>query len=135
MLFIKRLDDRENAAERQAKRKGTTYQPKVPKEMRWGYWTQMKAEDALNHVKTVVFPKMIELAADEKSSFWEYMQGAECKIRKAGLLIEACNLIDQMKIAEQNQDLRQGVSVCLCWVTCSLRDAVDSSARRGILSA
>jgi len=24
------------------------------------------------------------------------------------LLIEACNLIDRMKIAEQNQDLRQG---------------------------
>jgi len=65
-------------------------------------------------------------------------------------------LIDQMKIAEQNQDLRQGdtstlptvaVQVCMsiCWVTCSLppalrfgdlrRGAVDSSARRGVLSA
>jgi type I restriction enzyme M protein len=106
LLFLKRLDDRENAAERQAKRKGTTYQPKVPKEMRWGYWTKMKAEEALNHVKTVVFPKMIELAADEKSSFWEYMQGAECKIRKASLLIEAVNLIDEMKISEQNQDVQ-----------------------------
>ena len=113
LLFLKRLDDRENAAEKQAKRKGTEYPPKawaeqgrsLPKEMRWAYWTQMKAEDALNHVKTVVFPKMIELA-DEKSSFWEYMQGAECKIRKASLLIEACNLIDQMKIAEQNQDVQ-----------------------------
>ena len=105
LLFLKRLDDRENAAERQAKRKGTTYQPKVPKEMRWGYWTKMKAEDALNHVKTVVFPKMIELA-EEKSSFWEYMQGAECKIRKASLLIEAVNLIDEMKISEQNQDVQ-----------------------------
>lgn len=38
---------RENAAERQAKRKGIKYQPSVKKEMRWGYWTQMKAEDAL----------------------------------------------------------------------------------------
>ena len=27
LLFFKRLDDGENAAERQAKRKGTTYQP------------------------------------------------------------------------------------------------------------
>jgi hypothetical protein len=34
LLFLKRLDDRENAAERQAKRKGTTYQPSVKKEMR-----------------------------------------------------------------------------------------------------
>ncbi len=34
LLFLKRLDDRENAAERQAKRKGTTYQPSAKKEMR-----------------------------------------------------------------------------------------------------
>ncbi|MBK6645339.1 MAG: SAM-dependent DNA methyltransferase [Anaerolineales bacterium] len=111
LLFLKRLDDRENAAERQAKRRGETdrgaapLRPYIPKEMRWGHWTKMKAEDALNHVKTVVFPKMIELA-DEKSSFWEYMQGAECKIRKASLLIEAVNLIDEMKISEQNQDVQ-----------------------------
>ena len=105
LLFLKRLDDRENAAEKQAKRKGTKYQPKIPKEMRWGYWTQMKAEESLNHLKNVVFPKLVELA-DEKSSFGEYMKGAQCKINKAGLLIEACNLIDQMKIAEQNQDVQ-----------------------------
>ncbi len=105
LLFLKRLDDRENAAERQAKRKGTTYQPTVKKEMRWGYWTQMKAEEALSHLKNVVFPGLVELA-DEKSSFGEYMKGAQCKINKAGLLIEACNLIDQMKIAEQNQDVQ-----------------------------
>ena len=65
LLFLKRLDDRENAAEKQAKRKGTKYQPKIPKEMRWGYWTQMKAEESLNHLKNVVFPKLVELA-DEK---------------------------------------------------------------------
>ncbi len=105
LLFLKRLDDRENAAERQAKRKGMIYQPKVPKELRWGYWTQMKAEESLQHLKNVVFPKLVELA-DKKSSFGEYMKGAQCKINKAGLLIEACNLIDQMKIAEQNQDVQ-----------------------------
>jgi type I restriction enzyme M protein len=105
LLFLKRLDDRENAAERQAKRKGTTYQPSVKKEMRWGYWTQMKAEEALSHLKQVVFPGLVDLAEDT-SSFAEYMKGAQCKINKAGLLIEACNLIDQMKISEQNQDVQ-----------------------------
>src|SRR5215510_164853 len=105
LLFLKRLDDRENAAERQAKRKGTAYQPKVPKEMRWGYWTQMKAEEALRHLKQVVFPNLVNLS-DGGSSFGEYMKGAECKISKASLLIEACNLIDQMKISEQNQDVQ-----------------------------
>src|SRR6266542_6796521 len=34
------------------------------------------------------------------------MKGAQCKINKAGLLIEACNLIDEMKISEQNQDVQ-----------------------------
>jgi len=34
LLFLKRLDDSENAAERQAKRKGIKYQPKISKEMR-----------------------------------------------------------------------------------------------------
>src|SRR5512133_695471 len=65
LLFLKRLDDRENAAERQAKRRADgggrgaaalrPYEPKIPKEMRWGYWTQMKAEEALSHLKNVVF--------------------------------------------------------------------------------
>jgi len=37
------------------------------------------------------------------------MKTAECKTSaKARLLIEACNLIDQMQISQQNQDLRQG---------------------------
>src|SRR5512145_3065769 len=74
LLFLKRLDDRENAAERQAKRKGIKYQPKVPKELRWGYWTQMKAEDALQHLKNVVFPKLVELAPTGENSFVEYMK-------------------------------------------------------------
>ena len=73
--------------------------------MRWGYWTKMEAEEALSHLKNVVFPGLVDLA-EEKSSFGEYMKGAQCKINKAGLLIEACNLIDQMKIAEQNQDVQ-----------------------------
>ena len=44
----------------QAKRKGTTYQPSVKKKMHWGYWTQMKAEEALNHLKQVVFEGLSE---------------------------------------------------------------------------
>jgi type I restriction enzyme M protein len=105
LLFLKRLDDRENAAERQAKRKGTKYQPKVPKEMRWSVWKQMKAEEMLKHLKTVIFPKLATLS-DGDSSFSQYMKGAECKINKPSLLVEAVNLIDEMRISEQNQDVQ-----------------------------
>lgn len=105
LLFLKRLDDRENAAERQAKRKGTPYQPKVPKEMRWSVWKQMKAEEMLKHLKSVIFPLLANLS-DGDSSFSQYMKGAECKINKPSLLVEAVNLIDEMKISEQNQDVQ-----------------------------
>ena len=105
LLFLKRLDDRENAAERQAKRKGTAYQPSVKKEMRWSHWTQFKAEEALSHLKKEVFPNLSKLA-DAEDSFGEYMKSAECKINKPSLLIEACKLIDQMEISQQNQDVQ-----------------------------
>ena len=51
------------------------------------------------------------MIAQSTSSFADAsrMKGAQCKtFGKAGLLIEACNLIDQMQISQQNQDLRQG---------------------------
>ena len=40
------------------------------------------------------------------SSFQLYMQNAECKINKPALLIEACKLIDQMEIGQQQQDVQ-----------------------------
>jgi type I restriction enzyme M protein len=105
LLFLKQLEDRENAAERQAKRRGTAYEPRVPKEMRWSYWTQLKAEESLDHLKKQVFPNIVKLAA-EQSSFAQYMRNAECKISRPSLLIEACKLIDQMDISSQNQDVQ-----------------------------
>jgi len=107
LLFLKQLEDRENAAERQAKRKGERYQPKIQKEMRWSYWSQLKAEEALDHLKKQVFPNIVNLApSGETSSFVQYMHNAECKISKPSLLIEACKLIDQMEISSQNQDVQ-----------------------------
>jgi type I restriction enzyme M protein len=73
--------------------------------MRWSVWKQMKAEDMLKDLKSVVYPKLASLAKDE-SSFGEYMRGAECKINKPSLLVEAVNLIDQMEISQQNQDVQ-----------------------------
>jgi type I restriction enzyme M protein len=73
--------------------------------MRWSVWKQMKAEEMLKHLKTVIFPKLATLS-DGDSSFSQYMKGAECKINKPSLLVEAVNLIDEMKISEQNQDVQ-----------------------------
>jgi type I restriction enzyme M protein len=86
LLFLKRLDDRENAAERQAKRKGTTYQPNVKKEMRWSVWKQMKAEEMLKHLKSVVFPQLASLARTCYALFEMINSGNEPKT-----IPERCN--------------------------------------------
>ncbi len=105
LLFLKRIDDEENARERQARLRGQTYQSRVPDDMRWGTWTHLQADAALTHLKATVFPQFKDLGT-EGSSFAEYMKNAECKINKPSLLIEACKLIDAMQISQQNQDVQ-----------------------------
>lgn len=105
LLFLKRLDDAENARERQSKRRGVAYEAKIPAQMRWGQWTKYEAARALSHLKEAIFPWFRTLG-EAGSSFERYMANAECKINKASLLIEACKLIDQMEISQQNQDVQ-----------------------------
>ena len=105
LFFLKRLDDVENRNERQAQRRGQLYLPRIPMEMRWGHWTHFKAEDALKHVKEEVFPWFKEMG-EGGSSFERYMKNAEFKINKPSLLIEACQMINQMQISAQNQDVQ-----------------------------
>src|SRR2546428_6226216 len=104
LLFMKRLDDAENAREQAARRRGTEYEPifKDAKH-RWSYWTNLKAEEALKYVKETVFPALKEMGS-AGSSFELQMKEAEFKINKPSLLIEACKAIDAMKISQQNQD-------------------------------
>ena len=105
LFFLKRLDDVENMRQRQANRRGELYLPRVPMEMRWGHWTHFTADDALKHVREIVFP-WLKAMGDEGSSFERYMKNAEFKINKPSLLIEACQAIDQMRISAQNQDVQ-----------------------------
>ncbi len=105
LLFFKRLDDAENARERQARRRSMAYTAGIPAEMRWQNWSKYEAGHALQHLKETIFPWFRTLG-EQGSSFERYMQNAECKINKPSLLIEACKLIDQMEIAQQNQDVQ-----------------------------
>ncbi|HSN73572.1 MAG TPA: N-6 DNA methylase [Anaerolineae bacterium] len=105
LLFLKRLDDEENQAEKLARLRSEPFQPREPVEMRWSTWTKMQAADALKHVREQVFPWLKEMGATG-SSFQRYMGNAEFKINKANLLIEACKSIDQMNISAQNQDVQ-----------------------------
>ena len=105
LLFLKRLDDTENQRQAMAERLGQPYTPNVAPELRWGYWSNLKADLALEHLRTVIFPSLRKMGV-AGSSFERYMQNAELKINKPSLLIEACRLIDQMQISGQQQDVQ-----------------------------
>lgn len=106
LLFMKRLDDAENEREQLARRRETTYTPTFadPK-LRWSYWTNLEAREALTHVKEKVFPALKSIGG-AGSSFELQMENAEFKINKPSLLLEACRAIDEMHISQQNQDVQ-----------------------------
>ncbi len=106
LLFLKRMDDEENQNEQKARLRGLEYEPLfADKELRWNYWTQLPAADALKHVKEKVFPTLKKIGS-EGSSFALQMENAEFKINKASLLIEVCKAIDEMQISQYNQDVQ-----------------------------
>lgn len=106
LLFLKRLDEREQDAERAAKLRGKKFAPIFPNpELRWSHWTQLPADKALKQVKEAVFP-FIKTLGGAGGSFAAQMENAEFKINKPSLLIEACKAIDAMQISAQNQDVQ-----------------------------
>jgi type I restriction enzyme M protein len=106
LLFLKRLDEREQDAERAAKLRGKKFTPIFPEtNLRWSHWTQLPAEAALKHVKEVAFP-FIKTLGGAGGPFAAQMENAEFKINKPSLLIESCRAIDSMQISAQNQDVQ-----------------------------
>jgi len=106
LFFLKQLDEREQDAERAAKKRGQKFQPLfTDQEFRWSYWSQLPGDKAITIVKEKVFPFLKKLGA-KTGSFGEHMATAEFKINKASLLIEACKAIDEMQISSQNQDVQ-----------------------------
>lgn len=106
LLFLKRLDEREQDNERAARRRNSKFKPLFPDDtLRWSHWTQLPADKALRHVKDSVFP-FIKTLGGAGGSFATQMENAEFKINKPSLLIEACKAIDAMQISAQNQDVQ-----------------------------
>lgn len=106
LLFLKRIDDEEKQNEQNARLRGREYKPLfADKELRWGYWTNLPAAEALRHVKEKVFPAL-KIIGSEGSSFELQMENAEFKINKPNLLLEVCKAIDEMHISQYNQDVQ-----------------------------
>lgn len=106
LLFLKRIDDEEKQREQNARLRGQEFAPLfVDEKLRWGYWTNLPAAEALKHVKEKVFPALKMIGSGE-SSFAIQMENAEFKINKANMLLEVCKEIDAMHISQYNYDVQ-----------------------------
>ena len=117
LIFLKRLEDIDDAKAAAAKRRKQDYKSlfsgkmdvggrKIDKEKcRWSYWSQLSGDEMLRHVRDVVFEFLRNLGS-ETSSFTQHMEDAMFSIPKASLLQEAVKIIDDMHISEQNIDVQ-----------------------------
>jgi len=107
LIFLKRLEDRDNAQKKSAERRGQTHKSVFAgkKDCRWSYWSQLPGDQMLPHVRDEVF-KFLRNLGGETSSFTQNMQDAVFIIPKASLLQEAVKIIDDMHISEQNVDVQ-----------------------------
>lgn len=107
LIFLKRLEDMDNARAGSAKRRNTKYVSVFDNrdKMRWSNWSQLPGEEMLKFVRDEVFNFLRNLG-EETSSFTQHMQDAVFIIPKASLLQEAVNIIENMHISEQNIDVQ-----------------------------
>lgn len=130
LIFLKRLEDLENARISRARRKKEEYvtvyeryiswrkkeegtgnmttdlkNDKQGDKLKWSYWSQLPGEEMLPFVRDHVFHFLRNMGNDG-SSFTQYMQDAVCIIPKASLLQEAVKIIEDLHISEQNADVQ-----------------------------
>src|SRR3990172_5821234 len=107
LIFLKRLEDMDNARAAAARRRGESYKSvfRGNEKCRWSYWSQLPGDQMLKHVRDTVFDFLRSLGG-ETSTFTQHMQDAVFIIPKASLLQEAVKIIDDMHIAEQNIDVQ-----------------------------
>jgi len=107
LIFLKRLEDMDDARAASAKRRSLNYKSlfKGNEKCRWSYWSQLPGDQMLRLVRDAVFDFLRGLGS-ETSSFTQHMQDAVFIIPKASLLQEAVKIIDEMHISEQNVDVQ-----------------------------
>jgi type I restriction enzyme M protein len=105
LIFMKRLDevDLKNKADAQWLKKD--YKSIFPNDnLRWSHFKHMEADAMLTHVRDNVFPFMKDIKGNGESSLSKHMKDAVFLIPKPSLLVEAVEVIENIKIMEQNQD-------------------------------
>lgn len=105
LIFMKRLDEEDLKRKSDAEWTKKKYESIFSNEkLRWSQWKHLEAEEMLKHVRDKVFPFIKKLNGESGNSFAHQMKDAVFIIPKASLLVEAVEIIDNLKITEQNQD-------------------------------
>jgi len=107
LLFMKRLEDEEIARQQNSQLSGEKYESifEGNEECKWSKWSNLPADDILDHVRDNVFPFLRKLGGED-SLYATYMKDAVFTIPTPSLLIEAVKIIDGMHIKEQNRDTK-----------------------------
>jgi len=107
LLFMKRLEDEDIAREQDSQLSGEKYGSifEGNEECKWSKWSNLPADDILDHVRDEVFPFLRKLGGED-SLYATYMNDAVFTIPTPSLLIEAVKIIDGMHIKEQNRDTK-----------------------------
>lgn len=107
LIFLKRVEDMDNANIASAKRRDTKYVSlfKNNEDCKWSYWSKLPGDQMLKLVRDKVFDFLRSLGS-ETSTFTQHMQDAYFIIPKASLLQEAVKIIEDLHITEQNIDVQ-----------------------------
>ena len=106
LIFMKRLEDEDSENEFNAKLKGEDFTSIFDghEDYKWSNWINMSSDEMLSHVKYNVFPFLASIG-DEDSLYNRFMKEANFVIPTGSLLVEATNIVDDLKIKEQNKDV------------------------------
>jgi type I restriction enzyme M protein len=104
LIFMKKLEDHENDRIIAAKQSNKKYESVFDghDEMRWSEWKNYSGEKMLSHVRNNVFPFLKDL--NSESGFKLDLANSNFEIGSPILLQDAVQVIDDLKISEQNLD-------------------------------
>jgi len=107
LIFMKRLEDEDIRKEQNVPLSGKQYESifKDNEDCKWSEWTNLPANQILEHVRNKVFPFLRTLGG-ENSLYAQYMKDAVFTIPTPSLIIEAVRIINDMQIKEQNRDTK-----------------------------
>jgi len=106
LIFMKRIEDEDIVREQNSKLLKEKYESIFKKNgnCKWSKWTQLPADEMLEHVRDIVFPFLRKMNGGEESVYNKYMKDATFTIPTASLLAETVKIINDMHIKEENRD-------------------------------